>query len=129
MTPEAADPGALRARAAELENRVAPATAGPRTDDEHLLLEKAAALRAEADALDSASLPHVTFARFDSEYRWPLEDAAGTSLPACPVCAGPVGAVRRYYPPNRDRGLFARAVFEPCGHEALLGYQGPEARP
>ncbi|MFJ2745354.1 hypothetical protein ACIO3O_37485 [Streptomyces sp. NPDC087440] len=45
----------LRTRAAELESRVPPATAGPRTDDEHLFLEKAAALRAEANALDAAA--------------------------------------------------------------------------
>lgn len=42
-------PTELRARAAELEQRVPPVTAGPRTDDERMWLEKAAALRAEAD--------------------------------------------------------------------------------
>lgn len=42
----------LRTRAAELEARVPPAIAGPRTDDERMLLEKAAALRADADQLD-----------------------------------------------------------------------------
>lgn len=44
----------LRARAAELEQRVPPVHAGPRTDDERMWLEKAAALRAEADRLDAA---------------------------------------------------------------------------
>ncbi|WP_329142892.1 hypothetical protein OIU91_04395 [Streptomyces sp. NBC_01456] len=42
-------PTELRARAAELEQRVPPAIAGPRTDDERMWLEKAAALRDEAD--------------------------------------------------------------------------------
>ncbi|GAA4824270.1 hypothetical protein [Streptomyces ziwulingensis] len=42
-------PAELRVRADELENRVPPATAGPRTDDERMWLEKAAALRTEAD--------------------------------------------------------------------------------
>lgn len=42
-------PDELRARATELENRVPPVTAGPRTDDERMWLEKATALRAEAD--------------------------------------------------------------------------------
>ncbi|MFE1451892.1 hypothetical protein [Streptomyces olivaceoviridis] len=42
-------PSELRARAAELEQRVPPITAGPRTDDERMWLEKAAALRTEAD--------------------------------------------------------------------------------
>lgn len=42
-------PTELRARAAELEQRVPPIHAGPRTDDERMWLEKAAALRAEAD--------------------------------------------------------------------------------
>ncbi|BCK73990.1 hypothetical protein Srufu_079430 (plasmid) [Streptomyces libani subsp. rufus] len=41
-------PTELRARAAELESRAHPATAGPRTDDERMFLEKAAALRLEA---------------------------------------------------------------------------------
>jgi hypothetical protein len=45
-------PTELRARADKLENRVPPVTAGPRTDDERMWLEKAAALRAEADRLD-----------------------------------------------------------------------------
>jgi hypothetical protein len=43
----------LRARADELEARVPPVTAGPRTDDERMWLEKASALRAEADQLDA----------------------------------------------------------------------------
>ncbi|AKZ60810.1 hypothetical protein SAM23877_p101 (plasmid) [Streptomyces ambofaciens ATCC 23877] len=47
-------PTELRTRAAELENRVPPVTAGPRTDDERMWLEKAAALRDEADQLDAA---------------------------------------------------------------------------
>jgi hypothetical protein len=47
-------PSELRARADELENRVPLAHAGPRTDDERMWLEKAAALRAEADRLDAA---------------------------------------------------------------------------
>ncbi|MFE9361152.1 hypothetical protein ACFYPB_44905 [Streptomyces olivaceoviridis] len=42
-------PSELRARAAELEQRVPSAHAGPRTDDERMWLEKTAALRAEAD--------------------------------------------------------------------------------
>ncbi|MFI1576278.1 hypothetical protein ACH4VQ_36410 [Streptomyces anulatus] len=46
-------PDELRARAGELESRVPPVTAGPRTDDERMWLEKAAALRAEADNLDT----------------------------------------------------------------------------
>ena len=45
--------GELRARADELESRVPPVTAGPRTDDERMWLEKAAALRAEADQIES----------------------------------------------------------------------------
>ncbi|MER6237998.1 hypothetical protein ABT185_18360 [Streptomyces clavifer] len=45
-------PAELRCRAQDLENRVPPVTAGPRTDDERMWLEKAAALRAEADKLD-----------------------------------------------------------------------------
>ncbi|WP_399559446.1 hypothetical protein [Streptomyces chartreusis] len=44
----------LRARAQKLESRVPPVTAGPRTDDERMWLEKAAALRAEADRLAAA---------------------------------------------------------------------------
>ncbi|MFJ3043585.1 hypothetical protein [Streptomyces tendae] len=47
-------PTELRARADELESRVPPVTAGPRTDDERMWLEKAAALRNEADQLDAA---------------------------------------------------------------------------
>lgn len=47
-------PDELRERAGELEDRVSPVTAGPRTDDERMWLEKAAALRAEADNLDTA---------------------------------------------------------------------------
>lgn len=43
----------LRARADELEQRVPPIHAGPRTDNERMWLEKAAALRAEADLLDA----------------------------------------------------------------------------
>ncbi|MFI6210282.1 hypothetical protein ACIBAI_28605 [Streptomyces sp. NPDC051041] len=46
-------PTELRARAAELESRVPPVTAGPRTDNERMWLEKAAALREEADRLDA----------------------------------------------------------------------------
>jgi hypothetical protein len=45
-------PSELRARADELESRVPPAHAGPRTDDERMWLEKAAALRAEADQVE-----------------------------------------------------------------------------
>ncbi|MFJ8657430.1 hypothetical protein ACIRNU_34470 [Streptomyces rochei] len=48
------NPTELRARADELESRVSPVTAGPRTDDERMWLEKAAALRSEADRLDAA---------------------------------------------------------------------------
>ncbi|MFJ5143020.1 hypothetical protein [Streptomyces sp. NPDC088707] len=51
----APDPAALRARAAELDSRVPPADAGPRTDDERMWLEKAAALRAEADQAERPS--------------------------------------------------------------------------
>ncbi|CAM5652036.1 MULTISPECIES: hypothetical protein [Streptomyces] len=48
-------PTELRARADELESRVSPVTAGPpRTDDERMWLEKATALRAEAERLDAA---------------------------------------------------------------------------
>ncbi|MER6330530.1 hypothetical protein ABT298_14640 [Streptomyces sp. NPDC001034] len=46
-------PAELRARATDLEDRVPPVAAGPRTDDERMLLEKAAALRAEADRLET----------------------------------------------------------------------------
>lgn len=46
------EPAELRAGATELENRVPPITAGPRTDDERMWLEKAAALRAEADQIE-----------------------------------------------------------------------------
>ncbi|MER6432108.1 hypothetical protein ABT272_30950 [Streptomyces sp900105245] len=46
-------PTELRA-AAELGQRVPPAHAGPRTDDERMWLEKAAALRSEADRLHAA---------------------------------------------------------------------------
>lgn len=46
------NPTELRARAAELEQRVPPIHAGPRTDDERMWLEKAAALCTEADQLD-----------------------------------------------------------------------------
>ncbi|MEV7466083.1 hypothetical protein AB0O20_06160 [Streptomyces kronopolitis] len=42
------NPTELRARAAELESRVSPVIAGPRTDDERMWLEKATALRLEA---------------------------------------------------------------------------------
>ena len=49
-----ATPDELRARAAELETRVPPVTAGPRTDDERMWLEKAIALREEADRLEAA---------------------------------------------------------------------------
>lgn len=48
------NPTDLRARADELESRVSPVTAGPRTDDERMWLEKAAALRAEADRIEAA---------------------------------------------------------------------------
>ncbi|MEV4975499.1 hypothetical protein [Streptomyces scopuliridis] len=48
-------PAGLRARANELENRVPPLTAGPRTDDERMWLEKATALHAEADQLDATN--------------------------------------------------------------------------
>jgi hypothetical protein len=47
-------PSELRARAAELESCVPPITAGPRTDDERMWLEKATALRAEADQAERA---------------------------------------------------------------------------
>lgn len=47
-------PAELRARADELESRVPKVTAGPRTDDERMWLEKAGALRAEADKLETA---------------------------------------------------------------------------
>lgn len=48
-------PTELRARAAELESRAHPVTAGPRTDDERMFLEKAAALREEADRLEGVA--------------------------------------------------------------------------
>ncbi|MEL3946387.1 hypothetical protein [Streptomyces sp. LNU-CPARS28] len=50
-------PAELRARAQELEDRVPPLTAGPRTGDERLALEKAAALRAEADHVEQGTIP------------------------------------------------------------------------
>lgn len=46
-------PDELRSRAGELEARVPPLAAGPHTDDERMLLEKARALRAEADRLQA----------------------------------------------------------------------------
>jgi hypothetical protein len=46
-------PDELRVRAGELEGRVPPLAAGPRTDDERLVLEKAGALRDEADRLEA----------------------------------------------------------------------------
>ncbi|MFG2408788.1 hypothetical protein ACGFR8_31480 [Streptomyces brevispora] len=45
-------PTNLRTRATELEGRVPPIIAGPRTNDERMWLEKAAALRAEAAELE-----------------------------------------------------------------------------
>jgi hypothetical protein len=50
-------PTELRARAAELESRVSPITAGPRTDDERMWLEKAGELRAQAERLESDPVP------------------------------------------------------------------------
>ncbi|MCX5367166.1 hypothetical protein OG864_51805 [Streptomyces sp. NBC_00124] len=47
-------PHELRARAAELEDRMRPVAAGPGTGDERTWLEKAAALREEADRLEFA---------------------------------------------------------------------------
>lgn len=47
-------PTELRDRSAELESRVPPVIAGPRTDDERMWLEKAGALRAEADKMETA---------------------------------------------------------------------------
>ncbi|MFH9089103.1 hypothetical protein [Streptomyces sp. NPDC017673] len=49
-------PAELRARADDLESRVPPVSAGPRTDDERMWLEKAAALRAEADRLEAPAV-------------------------------------------------------------------------
>ncbi|MFF3730905.1 hypothetical protein ACFYXM_11430 [Streptomyces sp. NPDC002476] len=43
-----------------MEARVPPAAAGPRTDDEHMFLEKAAALRTEADRLEAETVPGTT---------------------------------------------------------------------
>ncbi|MGW0877163.1 hypothetical protein ACWD3Z_42895 [Streptomyces sp. NPDC002740] len=51
-TPVGSTAPELRARAIELEGRVPPIAAGPRTDDECMWLEKAAALRREADRLE-----------------------------------------------------------------------------
>ncbi|MFF8784861.1 hypothetical protein [Streptomyces sp. NPDC015125] len=48
-------PTELRARADELESRARPLIAGPRTDDERMWLEKAAALRTEADRLETST--------------------------------------------------------------------------
>jgi hypothetical protein len=56
--PTPATPAELRARAAELEGRVPPVTAGPLTEDERMWLEKAGALRAEAAKLETAD--HAT---------------------------------------------------------------------
>ncbi|MFF4188494.1 hypothetical protein ACFYZ9_35375 [Streptomyces sp. NPDC001691] len=53
-------PAELRARATELETRIPPATAGPRTDDERMFAEKAAALREEADRVESEAVPGTT---------------------------------------------------------------------
>ncbi|MGW4754351.1 hypothetical protein [Streptomyces chartreusis] len=47
------NPADLRARADELESRVPPVHAGPRTDDERMWLEKATALRDEADQIEA----------------------------------------------------------------------------
>ena len=49
LVTDMSTPTELRARADELESRMPPVTAGPRTDDERMWLEKATALRAEAD--------------------------------------------------------------------------------
>lgn len=46
-------PDELRARAAELEQRVPPIEAGPRTDMERVFLEKAAALRSTARLMEA----------------------------------------------------------------------------
>ncbi|MGW6202225.1 hypothetical protein ACWF9B_01010 [Streptomyces sp. NPDC055089] len=53
-------PAELRSRAADLEARVPPAVAGPRTDDERMFAEKAAALRTEADRLEAETVPGTT---------------------------------------------------------------------
>jgi hypothetical protein len=53
QAPTTTGPSELRARAAELESRVPPIHAGPRTDDERMWLEKSAALRSEADRLEN----------------------------------------------------------------------------
>lgn len=53
-------PAELRERAAELEARIPPADAGPRTDNERMFAEKATALRAEADRLEAEAVPGTT---------------------------------------------------------------------
>ncbi|MER6684596.1 hypothetical protein [Streptomyces olivaceoviridis] len=50
-------PAELRERAAELEARIPPAGAGPRTDNERMFAEKATALRREADRLEAEAVP------------------------------------------------------------------------
>jgi hypothetical protein len=49
-------PAELKARAAELEDRVPPLAAGPRTDDDRMWLEKATALRDEAKRLETQDI-------------------------------------------------------------------------
>ncbi|MER5482547.1 hypothetical protein ABT024_04935 [Streptomyces sp. NPDC002812] len=77
---------ALRERATELEGRVPPAAARPRTDDERMFLERAAALRANADTLE-----HTVQA--PAALRLALDDAAralrslGLSLDGPPTWA------------------------------------------
>ncbi|MFJ4741042.1 hypothetical protein [Streptomyces sp. NPDC088775] len=53
-------PAELRQRATELEDRIPPADAGPRTDNERMFAEKATALRAEADRLEAEEVPGTT---------------------------------------------------------------------
>ncbi|MFF2228924.1 hypothetical protein ACFVV7_37025 [Streptomyces globisporus] len=70
-------PEELRARADELEDRISPLIAGPRTDDERLFGEKAAALRAEADRLEADTTPGTTGTLADR-----ISDVIANEVPA-----------------------------------------------
>lgn len=70
-------PAELRQRAAELEARIAPAAAGPRTDDERMFAEKAAELRVEADRLEAEAVPGTTGALAER-----ISDVIANEVPA-----------------------------------------------
>ncbi|MFJ9096573.1 hypothetical protein ACIRIR_34410 [Streptomyces globisporus] len=74
-------PTNLRGRAQELENRVSPVTAGPRTDDERMWLEKAAALRAEADRVEAAAQREAMYEAGENSGHAAWENALDDLLP------------------------------------------------